>query len=268
MYVIATAGFILISSTAAHRSPNPRTIALVLILVAAAQAAIGAMNDYCDREVDAAGNRRKPIVQELIAPWEAVCVGIVATILMLLAAFLLGWVAFALAIPIEGLGLAYDFKYKGTPVSGILFAVYFPLFPLLAWVVFGRWQPFLPWLVPLGALLGVATNIANSLPDLETDRDAGIRGLPHLLGLRAGLAIAWGAPLALLVICWALDLTGAVPAHALPLLLASAFGIAAVLLAAVRYRRRPTADTLRLNFIIQTVGMIALAAGWLAAVAF
>jgi 4-hydroxybenzoate polyprenyltransferase len=268
MYVIATAGFILISSTAAHRNPNPRTIALVLILVAAAQAAIGAMNDYCDREVDAAGNRRKPIVQGLIAPWEAVCVGSVATMLMLLAAIPLGWVAFALAIPIEGLGLAYDFKYKGTPVSGVLFAVYFPLFPLLAWVVFGRWQPFLPWLVPLGALLGVATNIANSLPDLETDRAAGVRGLPHLLGLRAGLAIAWSAPLVLLVICWALDLTGAVPAHALPLLLASAVGIASVLLAAVRYRRRPTVDTLRLNFIMQTVGIIALAAGWLAAVAF
>ena len=31
------------------------------------------------------------------------------------------------------------------------------LFPVLAWDVFGRWQPFLPWLLPIGAALGIAS---------------------------------------------------------------------------------------------------------------
>ena len=30
-------------------------------------------------------------------------------------------------------------------ISALLYAVYFPLIPLLAWSVFGHAQPFLPW---------------------------------------------------------------------------------------------------------------------------
>jgi 4-hydroxybenzoate polyprenyltransferase len=268
VFTLAAGVFALLAAAAAHRPVDPIVLVRMLLGVYCTQVAIGATNDYVDRDLDAASGRAKPIVLHMIAPWEALALAAGATLVLLIAVAPLGLLPLGIVLGIEALGLAYDLRFKGTPVSALLYAVYFPLNPLLAWVVFGRWQPFLPWLVPLGALLGVAANVANSLPDLDADRAAGIRGLPHLLGLRAGLAVAWGSPLLLLIIVWSLDLAGIVPAHAPALLAGTAAGVASVALVAARYLRRPTPETLRLNFTIQGVGMLGIAAGWLAAVAF
>lgn len=268
MYVVVTAVLSFVAAAAAQRSVNTLTLAQVLVCVACAQIAIGSLNDYCDRALDAAGDRDKPIVRGLIAPWEAVALAAAASVVVLLTSLPLGPVVFVLALLIEGLGLAYDFHFKGTPISALLFAVYFPLFPLLAWVVFGRWQPFLLWLLPLGAALGVAMNVANTLPDLEADRAAGMRGLPHLLGYQPGLVVAWTTPLVVVAAMWALHLTGVVPARLPLLLLASAGGILSVLVTVVLYRRNSQPATLRRTFLVQGLGVIVLAGGWIAAVAF
>jgi 4-hydroxybenzoate polyprenyltransferase len=153
-------------------------------------------------------------------------------------------------------------------MSAVLFAIYFPLFPLLAWAVFGRWQPFLPWLLPFGALLGIAMNVANTLPDLEADRAAGVRGRPPLLGFRRGLLVAWAAPLVVLAAMLLLALTGLVPAHTAGMIVATAGGLLSVGLTYVLYRQRPQPATLRLTFTVQALGVLALAGGWIAAVAF
>ena len=268
MYVVTTAVLSFVAAAAARRAVNVATLAQVLVCVACAQIAIGSLNDYCDRALDAAGDRDKPIVRGLIAPWEAVALAIAASAVVLLTSAPLGPVVFVLALLIEGLGLAYDFRFKGTPVSALLFAVYFPLFPLLAWVVFGRWQPFLPWLLPFGAALGIAMNVANTLPDLEADRAAGMRGLPHLIGYRRGLVVAWVTPLLVLAGMWALHLTGLVPARMSLLLLTTAAGLLSVLAPMMIYRSRPVPATLRRTFLIQGFGVIAIAGGWIAAVAF
>jgi 4-hydroxybenzoate polyprenyltransferase len=269
MYVVATAGLSLLAAAAAHRPVEGGALARVLVAVAAAQVAVGAFNDYCDRALDAAGGRReKPLVRGLITPGEVVALALAATVVTLAASASLGPLALLLGVLIEGLGLAYDFRFKGTPVSAVLFAVYFPLFPLLAWDVFGRWQPFLPWLLPLGAALGIAMNVANTLPDLEADRAAGIRGLPHLLGLRRGLLVAWLTPPLVLAGMLLLHVSGVVPARGLGLWIASGAALLAPALAAALYRRRPTSATLRATFLLQGVGVILLAGGWIAAVAF
>ncbi len=268
MYVVVTALLSFVAAAAAHRTINLVTLAQVLMCVACAQIAIGSLNDYCDRELDAAGQRDKPIVLGDIAPWEAVALAVVASVVVLLTSVLLGPMVVALALLIEGLGLAYDFRFKGTPVSALLFAVYFPLFPLLAWVVFGHWQPFLPWLLPFGAALGVAMNVANTLPDLEADRAAGMRGLPHLLGLRRGLVVAWMTPPLVLAGVWTLHLTGLVPAHMPLLLFSTAAVLLTVLIAMAMYRSKPVPATLRSTFLVQGFGVVLLAGGWIAAVAF
>src|SRR5260370_31489596 len=215
MYVVATLFCALLAAAAAHRSPSVPRLALVLLAVACAEIATGALNDYRDRELDAAGKRDKQIVRGLIAPWHAVALSLAATLVLVAALLPLGWGVRLVGLVTEGLGLAYDFGLKGTALSALLFAVYFPLFPLLAWAVFGRWQPFLPWLLPLGAALGIAMNVANTLPDLEADRAAGIRGLPHLLGLRRGLLVAWLTPPLVLAGMLLLHVSGVVPARGL-----------------------------------------------------
>lgn len=268
MYVVAVGLFAWLAAAAAHRPLASEPLARVLIAMACAQAAIGATNDYLDRPLDALSQPAKPLVRGLITPDHALALAVVCSSALLLLITPLGLVPLILGLLVELLGLAYDFGFKGTPVSAVLYAVYFPLIPLLAWAVFGRWQPFLPWLLPVGAALGVAMNVANSLPDLDDDLAHGVRGLPHLLGPRRGLAVAWLTPLAAMALLWILALTGVVPAHTTGMLVATAAATLSVALAAGLYARQPTSATLRRTFIIQAVGVVVLATGWLAAVAF
>lgn len=269
MYVVMTAALALLAALSARRPLDPSALARALLAVAAAQIAIGSLNDYCDRALDAAsGRREKPLVRGLITPRDALALTVGASVISLACFASLGLPAFLLGLLIAGLGVAYDLRFKGTPVSALLFAVYFPLFPLLAWAVFGRWQSFLFWLLPFGALLGIAMNVANTLPDLEADRAAGLRGLPHLLGLRRGLLLAWLAPPLVLLGMWALDLTGAIPARLPAMLVATAGGLLPSLAAVALYRTQPAPTTLRRTFLLQAAGLLALAGGWLAAVAF
>src|SRR5258708_20854090 len=78
MYVVATLFCALLAAAAAHRSPSVPRLALVLLAVACAEIATGALNDYRDPELDAAGKRDKPIVRGLIAPWHAVALTLAA----------------------------------------------------------------------------------------------------------------------------------------------------------------------------------------------
>jgi 4-hydroxybenzoate polyprenyltransferase len=240
----------------------------LLISVECTQLAIGAINDYQDRVEDVGTNRLKPIARGWIAPWEAIAIAIFATAVIFVIAPSLGILPFAILLLIEALGLSYDLWFKGTVLSGVLYAIGLPLSPLLSWSVFGRWQPFLPWLLPLGAALGIAMNVANTLPDLEADRAAGIRGLPHLLGLRRGLFVAWLTPPLVLAGILLLHVTGVVPARSPGLWLVVVAALLPSALAAALYRRRPVSATLRATFLLQGVGVILLAGGWIAAVAF
>jgi 4-hydroxybenzoate polyprenyltransferase len=267
MYVTAVALFSVLAAYSSGHAIVPATLARVLVGVACAQVAIGTLNDYMDRELDAQSGRSKPLVTGLITPRMALGQVISATILLLLLFMTLGWIALLLGMLIEGLGLAYDLGLKSTPFSGLLYAIYFPLIPLLAWVVFGSYQPFLWWVLPFGAALGLAMNIANSLPDLESDTEAGVRGLPHLLGLRNGLAVVWITPPAVYLVMALLDLFGIAPAQSLGLALAGIAATLPVAIAALLYFRRPNAHTLRITFYIQALGVVAMSAAWFFAVA-
>lgn len=268
MYVLAVGLFGVLASLASHRPANPGVMARVLLGVWCTQMAIGALNDYMDRAADASCRPEKPLVRGDITP--AMALGIVgaATLAMLLLLAPLGPGALVLGICIEGLGLAYDLRFKGTWVSGLLYAIYFPLIPLLAWVAFGRYQPFLPWLVLLGAPLGVAMNVANSLPDLENDLAAGVRGLPHLLGLRHALLITWLIPPVVAALMLALAITGIVPARGMALLAGVVAAVGTSTIAVGLYRARPGYGTLRTTFYVQALGVLGVATAWLAAVAF
>jgi 4-hydroxybenzoate polyprenyltransferase len=267
-YVVAVGIFAALAALAAHRSLDVATLARVLLAMAGAQAAIGATNDLCDQSLDALSRPEKPLVRGLIEPKHALLVALTGSAAVVLLLPALGLPALLLGLLVEGLGLAYDFGLKRTPWSGLLYAVYFPLIPLLAWTVFGRWQTFLPWLVPLGAALGLAMNVSNSLPDLEADLAHGVRGLPHLLGVRRGLLLTWLTPPLVAALLWLLDLSHVVPARPVGMWIAAAFAFAAPLASWMLYRARPVARTLRATFYIQALGVVGLGAAWLAAVAF
>jgi len=266
MFVAVVAVFSFLAASAAHRSVAPWDLARLLLGVFCAQAVIGAVNDYRDRELDAASRPSKPIVRGLVTGKQvlAVAAGCAAATALLIAPF--GLVTFALAVLIVALGLAYDLGLKGSPASGVLYALHFPLFPYVAWAVFGHWQAFLPWLLPVGAALGVAMNISNTLPDLEEDLAHGVRGLPHVLGMRRSLLAAWTLPLVLVAFVWALNLSGVLPSSRLEMLVATGATVLSVALAWGLHRARPQPATLRVTFLVQAVGAVVFASAWVAAV--
>jgi 4-hydroxybenzoate polyprenyltransferase len=238
----------------------------LVLAMGCAQAAIGILNDYCDRALDAASKPRKPLVRGTVQPGEALALVVILTGLAILIAQSFGLAATLTLCAIMALGFAYDLRFKGTWVSALLFALHFPLLPIFVWAALGAWQPFLPWILPLGAALGIAMNIANSLPDLDDDIAAGVRGLPHVLGLRRDLALVWGIPAALSLLIWLLNLTGLAPGLPIWLLLATLVAIGTTALTMLLYRRKPDAATLKVNFYIQAFGAMAFAACWLVAV--
>jgi len=268
MFVVGLALFSCVAAVAAHRPIVPGRFVLLLAGLACAKIAIGATNDVRDLELDSLSRPEKPIVRGLIMKRQATLVAWASAGGVFLFMTPLGLAPLILCLSIEALGLAYDFGLKGTPFSALVFAGWFPLIPLLAWVVFGEHQSFLPWLVPMGALLGVAMHVSNSLPDIEDDLANGVRGLPHVLGTGRSLAVAWGLPLVTLILMWVLDLTGAAPAQLVGMLVASAATVLSIGLAVALFAQRPEPATLRSTFIIQALGAVALGAAWLSAVAF
>src|SRR5947208_7746616 len=67
------------------------------------------------------------------------------------------------------LGQVYNLGLKATPLSGVLFALAMPLLPLYAFAGVGRIPSMVFWFLPMGALIGVALNLANGLPEVEED---------------------------------------------------------------------------------------------------
>ena len=61
----------------------------------------------------------------------------------------------------------------------------------MGFIAEGAFTPRCLLAYPLLALLAAALNIANTLPDVERDRLAGVDGLTHRLGVRRGLRLLW-----------------------------------------------------------------------------
>ena len=163
------------------------TIILVVAAHAAMQVSIAMLNDYCDRKADALVKKTKPIPSGLVRPREALVAGLGMIVLMMLLLLPLNKLGLLVSLVYLALGQAYNLGLKSTPLSGVVFALAIPLIPVYAYVAQGRTLPVLLWLIPVGALLGVALNLANSLPDIEEDAGAGAHTLAVVLGVRSSL---------------------------------------------------------------------------------
>ena len=188
-------------------------IALVIAAHAAMQISIAMINDYCDRRTDALSKPEKPIARGLVHPREALIAGLLAIVIMLVLLAQLPLLALIISLCYLALGQAYNLGLKSTPFSGIVFALAMPLIPLYAFAGVGRIPPIIFWLVPAGFLLGIALNLANSLPDLEEDAVHGARTLAVVLGLRRSFAVCQALILLCAALIGMLMITGIVPAN-------------------------------------------------------
>ncbi len=244
------------------------SIVLVVAAHAAMQLSIAMLNDYCDRGLDMASRPDKPIVRGLVRPGEALAAGLLMIVIMLLLLLPLPRLALLISLAYLFLGQAYNLGLKSTPLSGLLFALAMPLIPLYAFAAFNRPLPLLAWLVPAGALLGMALNLANALPDIEEDAAHGARTLAVTLGARRSFFVAQFLVILCTLLIGLLTWTHLVPAR--PWLAgggAILSGLTAIVILCIYHAGLPT-RLRKPHFYIVVAECLLLAGCWLSGVLF
>jgi 4-hydroxybenzoate polyprenyltransferase len=258
--VAATIG---LAFAAADGSPDTSTVVRMALAMLSAQFAIGITNDLFDRELDAVTKPWKPIASGLIPPPLAAATASALVVSAIALASSISWQSAALVAVGTACGLAYDAGVKRTVVSPLPFMVAIPVLPAWVYVTLDAWEPVLWWLLPLGALVGLAIHLANSLPDVESDAANGVRGLAHVLGVERAMYLSWLAFAQALIL--AALIAPFLDAKAVWYTLALTAGTACLFASMLAYRLRGE-RALQLNFGLTSIGAVICAAGWLVAV--
>jgi 4-hydroxybenzoate polyprenyltransferase len=173
--------------------PDGAGLAAITLSALLVHAAIGSLNDWHDLDLDRATRPEKPVVRGDISRDGALAVASIAAALGLALSASFNLATLGIAVLVLAAGIAYDLALKGTVVSFVPYGVAIPALPVWSFVAAGHFAPALLLAFPFGALIALALNLANTIPDLAGDTAHGLRGLAHRLGLRRSLAATWGA---------------------------------------------------------------------------
>ena len=175
---------------------GPGTALLVTLAVLAGQLSVGWSNDWIDAGRDIAVARGdKPVVSGVVSAAllrRAALLAVGACVVLSLAT---GWAPGATHLAAVASAWTYNLVLKSTVLSWLPYSVSFGLLPVFVVLASGESRAA-GWAVLATALLGIGAHVANTLPDLEDDRETGVRGLPHRIG-RAGARVL--APVVLAV---------------------------------------------------------------------
>ena len=266
LHTIAVTLFALLASW-----PHFEWITLLLVIAAHAsmQCSIAVLNDYFDRRLDSESHKvKKPLVSGLVRPTEALLLGIFWLSLMIFLLLPLPPLAILLSCIYVILGQSYNLGLKSTPWSGIVFALAIPLIPIYAFVGVGHASPFVFWLFPVAALLGIVLNLANSLPDIQEDAAQHAHTLAVVLGVRGTKIVC---PLLILIaeiLILGLAITGIVMAQIVTLGLTLLLSALLVIIIACWNEKRFPIQTPQRYFLIVVINCLVLATGWLLSIIF
>jgi 4-hydroxybenzoate polyprenyltransferase len=168
----------------------------LLLAMLGAQLVIGVTNELLDAETDARTKPAKPIPAGLVSRRGAAIMGLAGLALMLIAGSTFGWESLALLFTGVACGITYSFWFKATRFASLPYLIALPLLPIWVAVSLDRFQTDLLWLYPLGGLAAFGIQIAQSVPDVEADRRAGLDSLTTRLGEYRSLQLCWGTVLA------------------------------------------------------------------------
>ena len=242
----------------------PAEIATRLLLaMLGGQLAIGAVNEVVDARLDAVAKPWKPIPSGLISVRTAVAIAIGSLVMMVVMSATLGAASLALCSLGTASGLAYDLWLKRSLFSWVPYLIALPLLPVWVATALGVFNPRLLMLYPLGALAVIGVHLSQALPDVLSDRAAGIRSLSSRLGPRRTLAGCWAATLsAPLLAVIAAPLLAERPS----IILVAAIAVAALVgLDAALYAIRPRTGVMAC-FPCVAISTVVMGLGWVIAV--
>lgn len=165
--------------------------AWVAAAVLCGQLSVGWGNDYVDRDRDReSGRSGKPVASGRIEPGLVRRAAWVAFVLAVVLSLASGPAATAVHVFALLVAHLYNAGLKATALSVVPYAVAFAQLP--AFITLGLRHPHLPpwWAVAAAGLIGAGAHFTQTLPDLQLDAHAGMRGLPHRLGASVSLASA------------------------------------------------------------------------------
>lgn len=184
----ATAAFALV---AAGGWPGLGPMSRLLGAMFGGQLAIGAVNELVDVELDRIARPSKPIPAGLVTERGAWIMTIGGGILMAALSLTFGVVSFLLCTLGTGTGIAYSLWFKRTIWSWVPYLVALPLLPIWVWSALSDVVPGMLAIYPIGAAAIIAVQIAQSLPDVETDSTTGVKTLAVALGSQRATLVCW-----------------------------------------------------------------------------
>ncbi len=178
-------------------------LSLGLVVLAAALVSCQAMifNDIADKEEDKINAPHRPIPSGKISIKAAYIYGVIVAILALITAVVIDvrndlyGLSVLTAIIFGGSLDLYDFKLKkrgiwGNATIGINVTALFAYGALHSFLVYGGDFQFVPIIVGAAAGLGnIGREVIKGLPDVEGDREAGVRTLAVKFGVKPAAAI-------------------------------------------------------------------------------
>ena len=184
------------TALAASAGVSPARCVLLAAALLTGQFSIGWCNDAVDRDRDVAAARPdKPVALGAVSARATATAAGTALAVCVALSLALGLLPGLVHVVAVAGGWVYNLWAKRTVLSFLPFAVSFAALPAVATLCLlpPVWPPL--WALLAGALLGVVAHLANTLPDLAADVDAGVLGLPQRLGPGRTRALA-GALLA------------------------------------------------------------------------
>jgi 4-hydroxybenzoate polyprenyltransferase len=182
-----------------------QTVWVIAAMAGARSAAMG-FNRWADRRIDAANPRTsdRALPRGLVSSGQVVVFIIASSALLVLAAYMLNPLAFALSPVALAAVFLYSYTKRFTFLSHAFLGLAIAGAPLGAWIaVAGRVEPaaLVLGLAVLFWLVGF--DILYALQDLAFDRQAGLHSVPQRFGVRTALRISRAAHVAaMLLLVW------------------------------------------------------------------
>ncbi len=193
--VLVTVVFVALAGLAGRGVPDAIRILQLVGTMLPIQLCIGVINDVVDLPADTVAQPYKPLVRGVIRRSTAAWVGVILGAIGLGSAATINLATLGLGAAALAAGLSYDLGLRRTVLSWVPWWGGMAVLPLASYASAGAIPSRLLILIPLSALIAIGLQIANALPDIDTDRAAGVRSLPVLVGVDAS---RWAAPAALI----------------------------------------------------------------------